>query len=114
MASLSDELRALELRIAAPAPGARGAVAHLIADDFREIGASGRTYDKPRALATLAIAPPSEIAIENFTTRELGPDHVLVTYTACTPTTVTLRTSIWSRRGAGWQVIFHQGTPVPP
>jgi hypothetical protein len=113
MASLSDELRALELRIAAPAPGARGAVAHLIADDFREIGASGRTYDKARALATLVAAAPAAIAIEHFATRELGGEHVLVTYSARTPAGVTLRSSIWARRGGGWQIIFHQGTPVP-
>ena len=109
--SIADELRALELRIAAPAPTAqRGKVAHLFADDFREIGASGRTYDKPRALATLMAAPPQEIAIENFAARELGDAHVLVTYLARTPGRVTLRSSIWARRAGGWQIVFHQGT----
>jgi hypothetical protein len=113
MATIADELRALELRIAAPAPTAqRGSVAHLFADDFREIGASGRTYDKARALATLVAAPPQQIAIENFTVRELGADHVLATYLARTPGRVTLRSSIWVRRAGGWQIVFHQGTPA--
>ena len=108
--SIADELRALELRIAAPAPGARGAVAHLIADDFREIGKSGRTYDKARTLARLATAPSAPIAIDHFAARELGAEHVLVTYLARTPEGETLRSSIWARRGKGWQIIFHQGT----
>jgi hypothetical protein len=111
--TIADELLALERRLAAPAPGARGAVAHLIADDFREIGQSGRTYDKARVLAHLATAPSAPIAIEHFTVRELGDQHVLVTYRARTPDGDTLRSSIWVRRAGGWQIVFHQGTRAP-
>ena len=113
MSSLSDELRALELRLARPAAREdRGSVAHLIADDFREIGQSGRTYDKARTLASMLDSPHQQIAIEHFTVRELGADHVLVTYRAVTPDGATLRSSIWVRRGGAWQIVFHQGTPT--
>ena len=111
MSDLAESLRALELRLARPAAREdRGSVAHLIADDFREIGQSGRTYDKPRTLASMLAAAREEIAIEHFAVRELGADHVLVTYRAITPSGATLRSSIWVRRGGGWQIVFHQGT----
>jgi len=66
--------------------------------------------DEARALARLATAPSMEIAIDHFVARELGETHVLVTYLARTPEGETLRSSIWARRGTGWQIIFHQGT----
>ncbi len=113
MPTLAEELRALELRLARPAAReGRGSVAHLIADDFREIGQSGRTYDKARTLASMLDAAREQIAIEHFALRELGADHVLVTYRAVTPGGATLRSSIWARRAGGWQIVFHQGTPT--
>jgi hypothetical protein len=50
-----------------------------------------------------------EVTVQDFATRELAPDVVLVTY----KTASALRSSIWKRIGGKWQMIFHQGTGTP-
>jgi hypothetical protein len=45
--------------------------------------------------------------------RRLGPDAVLLTYRTTTPGRTVLRSSTGVRDGAaGWQLLFHQGTPT--
>jgi len=55
---------------------------------------------------------------EDFETRELAPDTILLTYKASIEYLKTgkklwtLRSSIWKNRNNNWQMIFHQGTPI--
>jgi len=99
------------------------AVSDLLADDFVEFGKSGRVYDKQITIEALAqeevsvSTPPLEVA--DFTAKPLSEDVVLVTYKSIRPlaqdqqSNETLRSSIWKRIDGRWQMIFHQGTPVP-
>ena len=111
---IEDEIRELELSLLTP-PG-RSSAEHLrevVSEDFREFGASGRTYGKDEAIAALlnATLPPAgqDPALVDFRVVELAPGVVLATYR----TRLSLRSSIWRREGGTWRLYFHQGTTAP-
>lgn len=116
--SLEQALHRPEVR------ASRAAVAALLADSFMEFGSSGRIYDKTLvidALAKEAAAPPSPLPeLSNFTVQMLAPDAVLVTYRSARPAVGeaaernVLRSSIWQQTAGTWQMLFHQGTIIPP
>jgi glyoxylase I family protein len=92
------------------------AVSELLADEFMEFGSSGKVWDKPAIIESLRNeAIDQQIAVEEFTARELAPDVALVTYIASKPAGLrtALRSSIWKLTGGRWQMIFHQGTRIP-
>jgi hypothetical protein len=92
----------------------REQVSALLAPEFREFGSSGRVWTRAAILDLLATETPrSAPAVEDFTTRIIGPDTVLVTYRTVQPDRQTLRSSIWMRSDSGWQMHFHQGTRTP-
>ncbi len=100
--------------------GSRAAASALIGDDFVEFGASGTVYDKTSILAGLEEERDEGLAIERQTSdwavRALGPDTALLTYRVRRREgsegkwEASLRSSIWRRAGASWEMIFHQGT----
>jgi hypothetical protein len=96
-----------------------GEAESLIADEFVEIGASGRIWRKAEILEALKRWPASELTVEDFQVTELGGGCCLVTYRLTRieadsqQRKSTWRSSIWQPRGEGWQIIFHQGTPCP-
>ena len=93
--------------------GIEDGLATLIADDFTEYGASGRTWTAPEtrvALSRETAADPVELL--DFTVTELAPGVALVTY-RLGPPRPSRRSSIWVRRVGRWQVRFHQGTLIP-
>ena len=112
-------LRDLELRLLDPSVRAQPTlVATLFAEDFVDVGASGRHYTRPDILASLSAEPPClEASASDFEIREIASDVALVSYLAESransdaPRTA-LRTSIWRRTGSGWQIFHHQGTPT--
>jgi hypothetical protein len=91
----------------------------LLADDFEEIGASGRTWTLDEIVDSLAgeaaFQPPE---IEDFRCREIAVGVVLVTYRAVRRdlagglVTASLRSSLWRKTGGIWRMCFHQGTPA--
>jgi len=91
-------------------------LAALLDDDFVEIGASGRRYDKRGVIAALlAEATPRRATLTEFAAREVAPDVVLATYRVLPEgAPASLRCSLWRRRDDRWQLLFHQGTPVAP
>ena len=87
------------------------AVARLLAEDFREFGASGRTYDKQTILELLAGEPESNpITTTDYHLTLISSDAALLTYRATRAALTTLRSSLWVQRGNRWQMLFHQGT----
>lgn len=124
MSQPTDEIR--ELERACLDPEVRSdpeRFADLLADDFLEIGASGRIWDKPAVLAAVRGEPGLDLALTDLEVVALAPDVVLTTFRVAArraePTTrsvgsalrSSLRSSIWVRRSGRWQVRFHQGTP---
>lgn len=88
----------------------------VLAADFFEFGRSGRACSRQECLDI----PAGEIAIElplpNLKFRALCDDIVQVTYRSIVQaegeTLSALRSSIWHRTDDGWQLKFHQGTPI--
>jgi hypothetical protein len=113
---MDDELREhllrLERSLARRDPaGVDGGLPSLIADDFLEFGASGRTWDAGTVGELLASRRPNgDASIEEFEIDRLAADVVLATYRIGRPRPSN-RCSIWVRRRDRWQIRFHQGTP---
>jgi hypothetical protein len=53
--------------------------------------------------------------MSDFNVQPLDERHVLVTYALTIPgppQRTSLRSSVWRHSDAGWQMLFHQGTPA--
>jgi len=112
--AVREELLRLELALARRDPrGIDGGLASLIARDFVEFGASGRTWTADETREMVAAEAPTDLAIEGFAVAPLAAEVVLATYRTG-PTRPANRASIWVRRDGRWQMRFHQGTPVDP
>ena len=91
-----------------------------IAEDFNEVGASGRRYSRSevkeivlgRLKGTHADSLTDEYRIEGAESRILADDVVQVLYTLRTPSRVTRRSTLYRHRDSTWQAVFHQGTVV--
>lgn len=119
-ADASAELRAREPIFHRPELGtARADFAAMLAEDFREIGASGRSYDREQVLDVLerrhGDGPPDErLEVLDFRCRAVGPATYLVTYSLRQDgTRLTRRSTLWARTEAGWKALYHQGTLAP-
>ncbi|MDO4413224.1 ribonuclease H [Cutibacterium sp.] len=103
-----NERRLLETDVGAH----RRALKELAARDFVEHDADGRLWTKGRALAQMP-APKVRTSIEILGMVCLGPADVLLRWRARAGSQVSLRVSLWHRDSErGWQVRFHQITPV--
>ena len=117
------EIRTLEERLANPGPGESAlSLAAMFAEDFREFGSSGRILDAATVLGTFAPVAKGEsrapISLDGFRVERVAPTVVLATYVArradaSRAVPPSLRTSLWCKRGGRWQIVFHQGTPMP-
>jgi len=112
-----DELRTLEPLIYAANDGApRQHFESLLNDDFWEVGASGKVYDREFVLATLAQRQEQPIDESwhcfSFHLRQIETQHFLLTYSLQQPTRLSRRATLWRRTQSGWKMIYHQGTPV--
>lgn len=120
MPALSEILLELEKKLLDPVlRQAPEKLAHILGDDFVEFGSSGRAYDKKQVLYLLRKQVAARLTIEEFRVVELAPAAALVTYRARGEPANgksekhSLRSSVWVQRVGEWQMIFHQGTPVP-
>jgi hypothetical protein len=89
----------------------------MTAEDFWEVGASGRRYSRQFVLDELERrhAAPHEDELEafGFHCRRLGEDTYLLTYTLRQPgERWTRRATIWRRVSQEWKIVYHQGTVV--
>ena len=88
---------------------------HLLSDNFREFGSSGRVFNKQQILADLASETTARFVMGDFALTELSQGVVLATYKVIRSSeneleTHSLRSSIWRKTGEVWQMVFHQGT----
>ncbi len=90
----------------------------LLADDFMEFGSSGSVYRKSDTLQNLTTNTDKVVyELSDFDARELSENLVLTTFKTKrtindTDVVISLRSSIWKKTGAVWQMFFHQGTPM--
>lgn len=87
-----------------------------LAPDFFEFGRSGRVYRREDTLGIESQSIDARLPLKNFEARLLSSDVALVTYISAVTydgvEDIGNRSSIWSRTESGWQLRFHQGTPV--
>lgn len=114
---MDDETEAViaaELRLLEPETRRNGeAVRELLHPDFREFGQSGRTWDRSSVVDTISDST-EPIRAEGIRSTRLGPDALLLTYTAHTAGSASLRTSIWVRSNKTWLMLHAHGTTTSP
>jgi hypothetical protein len=108
-----DEVVALELRLLDPQIRASpGEVDLLLHDDFIEVAASGKRWDRASTIESLASDAGPTPEVSDLVARPIGDQVILVTYLASRPDEgrSSFRSSLWVMTADGWRVLFHQGT----
>ncbi|MEU1484693.1 nuclear transport factor 2 family protein [Streptomyces sp. NPDC005752] len=109
-AAVEGELRLLD-------PGVRASadvLATLLHPDFREIGTSGRLWQRDTIIAMLTDpdAPhPGPLTASRMRGDQLAPDLVHLTFDTESKGLRSHRSSLWRLTGSGWLLYFHQATP---
>ena len=89
----------------------------MMAEDFWEIGASGKRYDREAVLRVLDERAKQAEAddswrTEDFYCQQISSDTYLLTYTLHQGTRKTRRATLWRRAKHAWVIVYHQGTIV--
>jgi hypothetical protein len=89
----------------------------LLHDDFEEISASGKVYDKKQTVNALINETPYTLNAADFELSLLSKDIALLKYKTKTNfgnnlINTTKRSSLWKNEGSKWKMVFHQGTVV--
>jgi glyoxylase I family protein len=121
MADIEQHLQELELKLLRPIiRRSPESLSSLLADDFREFASSGRVFTKEEMIGVLRTESRAEFFISDFRAQVLGTGVALVTYQAVRhdepdhSQAASLRSSLWVIRDGKWQMLFHQGTKLPP
>ncbi len=93
----------------------RARVIALLAEDFTEIGASGRVWDLASAIELFGAESGDDAAIKvhDLTGRVIGDGFVMACWDSDRGGRRARRTSLWRRDSAGWRLVHHQGTLLP-
>lgn len=106
-----SELSALEKSFYEPGVrDNRAALERLLAPDFFEFTSSGKNLSREAVIAAVLGAGSVPFVTSEFQAKELKPGLILLTYRCASGGNSTLRSSIWEKRPAGWQLLFHQAT----
>ncbi|MEM7594234.1 MAG: DUF4440 domain-containing protein [Cyanobacteria bacterium P01_A01_bin.83] len=93
-------------------------------EEFWEVGASGRRYNREYVLAEVVkryenpqycgihSPPENNWNTKDFYCREIAPNNYLLTYTLIQQERITRRATLWQRCSNGWKIMYHQGTIV--
>jgi hypothetical protein len=118
--ALLQELQSLEAALHHPGVrGSRERLEQLLHPEFHEVGRSGRTYSRESIFDHLAAQQTQPVVVsDSFAVSELGPGIALLSYRSAHVDSEaklvhhTLRSSVWLKTTAGWQLRYHQGTPA--
>jgi len=87
----------------------------ILANDFTEVGRSGRTYTRAQALTATPESVPDQVTLTELAVRPIRPNLALVTCVSSEGPDNSLRarrTSLWRRGARSWHLLFHQGAPT--
>ena len=112
---VTDYLLQLEASLLSPAVRANyDELNRLIADDFIEVGASGRRFGKADVLFRLPTEHGASVNALNMNVRMLAATVGMVTFHTTRlvrgESRFVHRVSIWTLNGNHWQMTYHQGT----
>ncbi|MFD3972764.1 DUF4440 domain-containing protein [Streptomyces cyaneofuscatus] len=108
--AIEGELRLLDPVVRASAD----LLAALLHPGFREIGTSGRLWDRESIIEALTAddAPrPGPLTASRMRGTQLAPDLVHLTFDTESKGLRSHRSSLWRLTGEGWRLYFHQATP---
>ena len=83
----------------------------ILADEFIEIGQSGRLYDKASIIAALLASPQTHASMADLSVKRLSQDLILASYKTVNPmrrTHPVCRHSLWQKLGEKWQLLYHE------
>ncbi|MER5552383.1 nuclear transport factor 2 family protein [Streptomyces sp. NPDC002793] len=109
-AAIEGELRLLDPVVRASAE----TMAALLHPDFREIGTSGRLWERDTIIAMLTApdaACPGPLTASRMRGDQLAADLVHLTFDTETKGLRSHRSSLWRLTANGWLLYFHQATP---
>lgn len=118
MSTLLQELQSLEVELHHPGVRCdRERLEQLLHPDFHEVGRSGRSYSRETIVNFLTAQPKQAVVVsDEFSVSVLSPGVALLTYRSVqlendeSRVNHTLRSSVWLKTGACWQLRYHQGT----
>ena len=91
---------------------------NTLAQDFFEFGKSGKTHTREAVVGAARREVDIALPLRDLRIRLLDENTAQITYISETGSgedrLLALRSSIWSKTSRGWQLRFHQGTPIPP
>lgn len=86
------------------------------AEDYWEVAASGRVYDRQSVLDVLAargkVPGDEDWVISDVRLRPLAADTYALTYHLDQAGRRTRRLTLWRHDPGGWQILYHQGTVI--
>lgn len=109
-AAIEGELRLLDPTVRAAAD----LLAAMLHPEFREIGTSGRLWDRDTIIAALTAAgapEPGPLTASRMRGEQLCAGLVHLTFDTESKGLRSHRSSLWRLTGEGWRLYFHQGTP---
>ncbi|MET9595875.1 nuclear transport factor 2 family protein [Streptomyces sp. NPDC006516] len=109
-AAIEGELRLLDPVVRSSAD----VLAALLHPDFREIGTSGRLWERRTIIAALTAPdapPPGPLTASRMRGDQLASDLVHLTFDTESRGLRSHRSSLWRLTGSGWRLYFHQATP---
>jgi hypothetical protein len=117
MSGVLEELLAREPIFHRPGLGAtREDYLRQTADDFWEVGASGRVYSRAEVIETLVargnVDGDEQWTVSDAQCRRLSDDTYALTYRLDQDGRLTRRLTIWRREPDGWKILYHQGTLI--
>lgn len=112
-----DELRKLEESLwVAQTRFDKASMEQILSPAFVEFGRSGKVYSREDTLSTAYRDIRCTLPLKNFAAHLIDTNVFLVTYVSESisdgEVLVANRSSIWIKTPGGWQLRFHQGTPV--
>ncbi|MBY0097946.1 DUF4440 domain-containing protein [Mesobacillus maritimus] len=113
---LKNHIRQLEEKLLTPeVRSSKSELEKLLADDFFEIGSSGKVLYKDEEIAEAGIGVV-KMKLSDFELNTLSENLVLATYRIFNELNNqhSLRSSIWKRNEGVWKMVFHQGTKTDP
>ena len=88
----------------------------VLASDFFEFGKSGIMHTRAAVLSTTHQVIGIVLPLRDLAIRLIDDNTAQVTYISETQNArgrqLARRSSIWSKTSQGWQLRFHQGTPI--
>jgi hypothetical protein len=89
------------------------AVERLLDPHFREVGASGRLWERADIVNLLSRdAETAPVTMTELRCLGLAEDLVLITYVSERAGQRARRCTVWRRDSDGWRALYHQGTPL--